>query len=247
MRQYIIPGLIGAALTFAALLPGGQQNKQPEPTLRQELYQLDQMRGNSPEASVNVEQFGHDLLRRYKRREDRGRIYFQMAHVYAQSDIRRFYGEVEKFGRLALAFDRDAIQRATLRSYLASAAEVDPAQRLFEERRGKAAQELLQGYKELLAFRLPDTAPELPVVEKFDEPDGSPESIEAQKKHDNQMQTRQAAEHTRSLVEQRDTLMMQLRELYARPPDGSAELQRLAARILQKKESIDSLMNTIHK
>ena len=116
--------------------------------------------------SRSLERKADELLKKYTARDDQARIYFEVAHVAAQSDIRNHVQRVRKYAAKSLAQSRDLLQRGVLYSYLGSAAEVE-AEKTFEDRRRLAAAELLTGYAEMLAQELPAKAPELPVVDKL--------------------------------------------------------------------------------
>src|SRR5690606_32884669 len=97
--------------------------------------------------------------------EEQARIYFQLAHVYGQSNIRLHADKVTKYARLALKAERDPGRRGWLHTYLGAAAWIDSRTRpAFEDRRRAAAEAYLKGYQELLPLKLPEQAPELPAV-----------------------------------------------------------------------------------
>jgi hypothetical protein len=234
-----------ALLLSAAGSPGRAGGDDQGQTLRQQLAKLDDLRSNSATPIAALEARGKELLARYHTPEERGRIYFQLAHVYAQSDIRLHSARVTHYGRLALEHTFDPNLRGTLYSYLGSAAWVNPAEPSFAKQRALAAEEFLKGYRETLAFNLPAVAPELPVVEKIGDVlgSGSPEEQAAAKqKHEAQMKARREAEFIRDMVGHRDVFVRQLAELYGRPPAAAEELRRLATRILGERKAVEGLL-----
>jgi RNA polymerase sigma factor (sigma-70 family) len=208
--------------------------------LEQHLLDLDAMHSGRSMRFGDVEKRGQELLSRYRKREEQAQIYFMMTHVLAQSGIDQHPDRVTRYARLALPNERDAKQRAQLYIYLGCAAEVDPTSLTFEEKRRRAVAEYLEGYKEMLALKLPAEAPELPIIEKL----GGIESPsqEEREKHAAQIAARLHAEFLRDLVQNRDILIRQIVELYRRQPAADAELRQQATRILANPKAVDDLM-----
>jgi len=192
---------------------------------------------------LGLEADGQKLLAAYPAPVDRGRIYFQLALVYTQSDIRRYYPQVRKYGRLALRHTADANRRAILHSYLGSAGRVDPGLSAAEQR-AAAAEEWLAGYREALALDLPAVAPELPRVEKL----GGiwPLAAEDLARHEVQVRARRRAEFVRDMLGHRDLFVRQLAEGYGRVPAGD-ELNRLATRILADEAAVAQLLAQVYR
>ena len=223
----------------------------PSPDLRRELSAFDAYRHGSEEKFVELERKADELLKKYTARDDQARIYFEVAHVAAQSDIRSHVQRVRRYAMKCLAQSRDPLQRGVLYSYLGSAAEVE-AEKTFETRRRQAAAELLTGYAEMLAQGLPAKAPELPMVDKLggDRIDVDPaKAAQARARHAAQMAARQEAEFIRELVFRRDTLANQLRWLYhpepkihGRTPDGPEKLRALAGKMLNDPKAVEALL-----
>ena len=221
----------------------------PSPDLRRELYGFDAYRHGSEEKFAELDRKADELLKKYTARDDQARIFFEVAHVAAQSDIRKHVKRVRRYAGKCLALSRDPLQRGTLYSYLGSAAEVE-AENTFDDRRRQAAKELLTGYAEMFAQELPDKAPELPAVDiLFGEwIDPIPHEA-ARKRHAAQWAARQEAEFIRALVDRRDTLAKQLRWLYhpdprihGRNPDGPEELRALAGKLLNDPKAAKALL-----
>ncbi len=240
-------------MTPTLLAAGPPRPPDPSPDLVRELARLDTVYRHGTEAKfAELEREADRLQREYPAQDDRARILAQVAHVAAQSDIRRQVERVRKYGRLALAISRDPVQRGTLASYLGSAAEVDSGEKDFTARRRNAARELLAGYAALVALDLPAKAPELPGVGRFDI-DGDPAAVaQAQAFHAAQVEARRQAEFVRDLVERRDTLAGQLRWLYhpdprvhGRNPEGPDELKALATGVLKDPGEVRMLLERV--
>ena len=190
-----------------------------------------------------MEKRGPELIGKFTDRDDRARIYYQFAHVHAQTDITRYSDRVTKYARLALEQSRDPVQRGMLHSYQGSAAEVNPAGGSFAERRRHAAEHLLTGYAEIMQLRLPKVPPELPAVGKFRGDIEDPVQIQKLKQqNEEQLKARREAEFIRELVARRETLTEQLRYLYGREPTANAELRRLAETIVAEPKAVADLL-----
>jgi hypothetical protein len=220
----------------------------PSPELRKELYALDAFRHGSPKQFAELERKADDLVKKYPARDAQARIYFEVAHIAGQSDIRRHVARVRQYARKSLALSRDPRQRGAAYTYLGSAAEVQEGKE-FEDRRREAARELLAGYAEMLAQDLPAKAPELPPVDKVNNVDGPDRAAQDQARHAAQMAAREEAEFVGGLVSRRDTLANQLRWLFrpdprvhGRNPEGPDELRALARKLLRNPAAVDALL-----
>jgi hypothetical protein len=217
-------------------------------TLHQRLMKMDALRTGAGTPFVDIEKQGRELLAQYTRPAERAQIFFALAHIYAQSDIRLHPERVTRYARLALTSERDPIQRGILYSYLGSAAEVDPTRLTFAEQREQAARAWLQGYKELLPLHLPAVAPELPTIEKMDYDLLDPaEQEKARRKHENQRKARREAERLRRLVENRNIFVRQLAEVYGREPQANDEIKQLARRVLGDGQAAEALLAQVIK
>jgi hypothetical protein len=220
----------------------------PSPELRKELYALDAYRHGSERQFAELEHMADELSKKYPARDDQARIYFEVAHIAGQSDIRKQVQRVRQYARKSLALSRDPLQRGQLYSYLGSAAEVQEGKE-FEDRRREAAGELLAGYAEMLAQGLPPKAPELPPVDKVSHDPDPIQAAQDRARHAAQMAAREDAEFIRALVSRRDTLANQLRWLYrpdprvhGRNPEGPDELRGLARKVLRDLAAVDALL-----
>ena len=206
-------------------------------TLQQRLVRLDSLRSGVSTQFDVVEQQGEELLARYRSRQDRAKIYYQLAEIYAQSGINRTYLKVGQYGRLALASLSDPVRKATLSIYLGDAAQMDDRTTGLEARRTRATMVYLTGYRELLRYNLPDVAPELPMVGMYDV-DGPPAEMERVRKlHDRQMQAHEEAKFQRQMIALRTILLRQISNLYTKPPVNRAELAEIAHRILKDRRA----------
>jgi hypothetical protein len=216
--------------------------RDPSPELLKELYKFDsEYRHGSEERFAELETRADELAKRFPEKDDQARIWYEVAHVAAQSGIDKHAVRVRKYASKCLEISRDPLQRGRMYSYLASA--VNLSGTAFAKGRRDAVEILLTGYVEMLAQELPETAPELPAVNKFDI-DGDPAAeAQARAQHAAQMTARREAEFTRDLIERRDTLVMQFRDLFkpepnyhGRSPEGPDELRVLANKKLTEQQ-----------
>ena len=261
--RHLLPALLAASVLSVSAAPAApaptlpppkklDRVPDPPPELAKELYQLDPAyRRGSDEKFAELEKRADELAKRFPEKDDQARIWAEVAHVAAQSGIDRHADRVRKYAGKCLAISRDPLQRGRMYSYLASA--VDLKGTAFPGGRREAAVILLRGYAEMLAQELPEQAPELPGVDRFDI-DGDPVAeAQARARQAAQQVARQEAEFTRDLIARRDTLVLQLRDLYkpepnyyGRNPEGPDELRALAKRKLTG-EQVKVLLEKVTK
>ncbi len=216
----------------------------PSPELRRELTRLDEKyRHGTPEQFAEMEERAKALAQQYPAKDDQARIWAQVAWVAGQSGIDKHTDIVRTYASKCLEISRDPLERARMYSLLGST--VDLSGHAFPKGRRAAAEILLTGYREMLAQELPETAPELPAVEKIGGVIGAGDAEEAQARarHAAQLAAREKAQFVRDQVNLRDTLVRQLRDLYkpdtkrhGRTPDGPEELWILAAKRLTDEQ-----------
>jgi len=223
------------------------------PELRKELYRFDtEYRHGNEKKFAELEKAADELAKQFRAKDDQARIWYEVAHVAGQSGIDKQAERVKKYAAKCLAISRDPIQRGQAYGLLASAADLNGT--AFPKGRREAAEILLTGYVEMLAQDLPEKAPELPGVNKIGDIDGDPVALaRARIQHAAQMDARQEAEFTRDLVARRDTLVLQLRDLYKPEPkrygrnaEGPDELRALAKEKMNGKQ-ITVLMEKVTK
>ena len=212
----------------------------PSPEMVQELNRLDEKyRHGTPAQFAEMEERAAALVKRYTNKDDQARIWGQLAHVGGQSWINQHRDFVRKYVKKCLVLSRDPLERGRMYSLLACTVDLEGF--AFPSGRQEAAGILLTGYRELLAQELPETAPELPAVEKLGDVIGAGgiEEARARTRHADQLAARTKAEFIRSQIDRRDTLVQQLRDLYkphvnrhGHTPDGPEKLRVLAAKSL---------------
>jgi hypothetical protein len=216
----------------------------PSPELRSELTRLDEKyRHGAPGQFAEMEERAKALAKQYPARDDQARIWAEVAWVAGQSGIDKHADTVRTYASKCLEVSRDPLERG--RMYSLSACAVDLGGFAFPAGRRKAADILLAGYRESLAQELPEVAPELPVVEKLGDVLGRGDAGEAQAvaRHAAHLAARAEAQFVRDQVDRRDTLVLQLRDLYkpdakrhGHTPDGPDDLRARASKSLTDRQ-----------
>lgn len=211
------------------------------PELAKELAGWDSTyRHGSEEKFAELEKRAEELAKEYTD-HDQARIWYTVAHVAGQSDIRKHADRVRKYAERCLKVSRDPLDRGHLYSYLASCEEVGQGE--FADRRRRAAGWLLTGYLELLAQELPDEKPELPGVMKFRIDGDDPDAQRTRAKHAAQLAARERAEWVTAQVARRDVLVVHFRNLY--PAADADDLRTLAEAKLPTKDDADALRRRV--
>ncbi len=220
----------------------------PSPELHKELHLFDKdYRHGTPEKFAELEKKADELAKQFPETDDQARIWYEVAHVAAQSGIGKQTERVRKYAPKCLEISRDPLHRAWMYSYLASTEEVSDG--AFADRRRKAAGWLLTGYHELLAQELPDEKPELPAAIRM-----LGDSPQARARNAAAMAAIVEARYVQDQVFRRDVLVLQLRGLYKPNPNqanrddkGPDELKALAAKALPDDAAVKTLMERVLK
>lgn len=149
-------------------------------------------------------------------------IHRKLVEVLSSKKLRQHAPELEHHAIEALKYERDPIGRGRLFAILGKIAEIhDNDPESFLESRVEASHWYLKGYKELLPFRLPEIAPELPEIEVFqesaeDNDEVNPERTAAKLRFEQQTNQRKQVEFIRELIIQRGVYIGRLNELFVR-------------------------------
>lgn len=197
--------------------------------LAAELRALEALRNGDKTPLDVVDKRGAELLEKFKKPADQALIHFDLAHIHAQSAMKR-PDQIIMYAQTAL--DSKLItpeHRGTLYSYLSSAYEVDKEVKDFAERRRNAVKPLLQGLAELEAMNLPEKAPEPPGLRLLRDDFGDKaEQARVRAEYEKSRIAREKAERIQRLVFRRNTLKDQVKWLYYRDPVADEELRDLA-------------------
>lgn len=214
-------------------------------TLQHELDRLDGLRNGAETPFDQVDILGKELLLRYPTASDQAEIYFQLAHVYAQSGLHR-PDLISRYARMALKDLADPNKRAYLYSYLGSAAEVDRMVPEFEARRRTAATANLEGLREIIQLGLPTSVRDPAPLLMKDIPDvESTEGKQYRKDYQDAYRQHRIAQFQREMLNHREIFIRQVVRLYGSKPFAQSEVKSLADSILRNAEEVASLMSKI--
>lgn len=218
-------------------------------TLEQELYEVDQLRAGFDTPFEEVEKRCNELLQRYTKPEEQGKIYFELAQVEGQSGLQRPSKAIE-YAKKALELPQDPSRKVRLYGYWGSAIEVAHRGTHDEEMakgRREAVIPYLQGLRQLQQKNLPKVKPDLPGVGKYDYsgPTDSELYRKLKRKNEEQLEARKLAKFQRDMIQHRDILTLQISGMYSRFPWASDEIRKLATKILKDETAVERLMSAV--
>jgi hypothetical protein len=205
-----------------------------------ELGRLDRLRNGLKTPLDEVDRRGEELLKKYSNPRDRGRIYYQLAHVHAQSGVRR-PEQVIAYAEAALQCPLGLSQQLRLYTYWGDALGVSKEKKPFAARRTEAAAIYLKGLREVSALKLPEKPPEPEPMTFFNGPDAE----ENRRKGQEQWVRRRQIDYQREMIKHRDVLQGQIVSLYGRRPVATEELRDTATKILGEGKALDRLMAAV--
>lgn len=213
-----------------------------------ELKQLSAMRKGRKTDLAKVDQFGAKLLQTYPEPKEQGQIYYNLAHIHAQSGVAKPDRLIE-YAQRALEFPLDPSRRARLFVYSGDAIQVrgQQGQLPFTGTRKSAALQYLKGLKEVIGYNLPEQPPDLPSVSRFSiEPASGPVYEAMKHKHDQQQAALMQARFQGEMIIHRDVLQKQIVSIYTRRPIAIDELQNIGTHIIGKGKDLDRLMAMVN-
>jgi hypothetical protein len=233
----LVGGVVLACLFFGPSLVHGQD-------LQAELYKLDRLRKGKQSPLEVVEQQAAELLKKYTALKDQGQIYYQLAHIYAQS------GQIQPQQTIAhamkaLELPLEPVQKLKLYTYWGDALRRVHQKSPIAERRRQAAVPYLEGLREAGRYNLPEKAPELPKPPKTDLKPTDPGFIELFRKYQEEVKARELPPFQKDMMKHRDVLIGQLVEMYSKPPFATAELEALARKTLADVGMVEKLLSKV--
>jgi hypothetical protein len=237
--------VLGWGLLLAAALEGAVAAAPEGRALAEEILALQALQKGSDTAFDEVERRGADLLKKYPRLEQQALIHHQLACVYGVSGAAKQDRAIEH-ARQALRLPLDPRQRMRMYVYWGDATYIANQKRPLSEVRRMAAPIFLEGLKELRTYNVPETAPELPRLERqtgLAQPGKADD--DAQRAYEQQLAARKRAEFEQEMCRHRDVLVRQVAYLYCRKPYAGSEIRELASRILQDPAAVDAVLKPI--
>jgi hypothetical protein len=187
-----------------------------------------------------VDHRGEQLLSKYSDPSDRGRIYYQLAHIHAQSGLLH-PEQVIAYAKKALQCPLETSQRTRLHIYWGDALHVLDRKKPFASRRRESADVYLKRLREIIALKLPEKAPEPELMTMFNGPDAK----ENRRKMEEQWARRQKIDFLREMIMHRKVLQGQVVAMYGRRPVATEELRSMATGILGEGKELDRLMAAV--
>ena len=216
----------------AAALARGQDS------LLVDLNGLDALRKGHDTPYEKVEKQGARLLEKYKDGKAQGRIYYQLAHVYAQTGLDRPQPAIAH-AKKALEFPLELDLELRLYCYWGDAVQVAGRSEALSGPRRQAAAIYLAGLKKVLALKLPD---------KIDEPTDVPvisDDPATQRKMAERAKRVEKARWHETMLRHRDVLTGQLVRLYSRKPYARGELEELVRASLKDAKQVEQLVEAV--
>lgn len=250
----------GFLLAFVGIAQGQE-------SLEDQLGRLDEMRAGAQTPFEEVEQRSQELLQKYEAEEEQGLIYYQLAHMYAQSGMsdEGRARETRRYAAKALEYPLIAEKRLRMYIYLGDGLQLTDRTEPFPVRRRRAAEAYLKGLKEALLCGAPLERPEY-VLPPMPSGEGGMRTLEnglpghtvpggmvsfEEGKRLSERMGDQAAEsaEVRRLQELhlcRWALFTQLIDMYGRrEPHAASELRQMATEIVGDEVVIAALMKQL--
>jgi hypothetical protein len=204
--------------------------------LRAELLKLDGLRKGPKTPFAELDERGKTLLEKYPGANERGQIYYMLAHVHAQSGMVHPERIVE-YSKKALDGPLEALQVPRMYVYWGDAVRISKAREAKgppAERRKWSAVIYLAGLREVLRYKLPAKVVQPPPLDRGlvrNPPPGKEE--EARQLLAKHVAAQNLAYFQDAMKFHRDVLTRQLASLYYRPVRDAEELEAIAAGVLR--------------
>ena len=227
--------------------PAKPQNGRAETKMKlsNALWATDRLRHGRETPFAEVERRIAGLLKQYPAPKDQGQIYYEAAHVYAQTGLIRPQAAVD-YAKKALQLPVEPVQRIRLYGYWGGTVFMLKRTDQFPQRRLAAVIVFLDGLAELRKFNLPEKAPERPAMgANYDD---APTEIEARRMEEQNRREAAAWEQARFLeqmIQYRDAMIGQIVWLYSREPNATEELRQLTVKTTRDPELAGRLVKAV--
>ena len=214
---------------------------QPQDELGKKLDAIDRLRSGTSTPLGRIESESAMLLQDHTKPEEQGRIYYQVAHSYAQSGISRNgnAAKVIEYAQKALACPLDPELRLHAYVYWGDAIMASDRTRPTSLYRPAAARVFLAGLKEARQYNIPDVSPKRPPMFVPNAPMDEAEYARAKTAYFWEVQR---VEKVRKLHFSRAVLENQLISSYTRPPYVPEELRKIAQEVLGDGPEVEKLV-----
>ncbi len=209
--------------------------------IQMDLQTLNHLRKGVKTDFSKVDAVSESMLKKYTDPIDKGKIYYAVAHIFAQAGGTR-PAEVVQFATKALECPLDPSQRLRLYVYWGDALQLLGKEKVFMEKRKAAVVPYLNAFKELMKYDLPLKAPELPGVFAYDVNGDGPLVEVFKKKHMEAVLKREKAIFQGEMILHRDVIEGQIIGLYTRPPFATHQLQEFAYEIVGETKAVADLI-----
>lgn len=246
MRFRIAYGTVFVLCTMFSL---GVCPAQDDDDLGENLGALDRLRRGKDTPFQLIDTECEKLLKQYPRAEDQGRIYAHLAHVYAQTGMRRPGDAQRVIDNAKKALEKPLEPRLRLRMFLYwgdAHVRSDPSdlRKSFFDGRAAAASAYFKGLKEAQQYNIPEVAPEIPTL-SFPSPPKKGDGKDFLRQMEALQPKLQRIKVEREMHMYRSCLQGQLLFLYTRRPYAGSELRRLATEILGDPGQVEKLMKAV--
>jgi hypothetical protein len=211
------------------------------------LRNLDHLRKGDKTSFDEVEHRGAELLKKYPDSKAQGHIYYELAHIYAQSGLARPQSAVD-YAKKAMQFPLEPQQKIRLYGYWGSAVYILNQKKTLSEKRQMATVVFLDGLTQLQKMKLPDISPETPIIDLDNSDISTAGDAENAMNQNHDLQTAvDQARFLQEMVRYRKSFISQIVWLYSREPHATQELQNLTLKITNNPELADQLVKTVDR
>lgn len=219
--------------------------------VRQHLAAIDRQRNGLQTDTESLEKKCLALLNQYTAAPDRGRIYAQIALIYAQAGLKD-PDKTAAYCKRALEYPLDTTTGVQMYMFWADALQVKSAgvsKEDFVVARIEMVTKSLRGLKLILQENPPKEVQPVPAVDRFDCTglDDDPICRELAQKKKEQIAARERIMLHNTLVHDRTSLTEKIVELNAHDPVDIDGLRALAWRVLEDKETVEELGQRVQR
>lgn len=219
----------------------------------QDLQAMERLRKGKDTPFGLVEDRARQALSKHPDPEAQGRVYYQVAHTYAQGgiNVKERAEKVVEYSQKALACPLDPVRRLRLYDYWGDALWFVQPDQPFPDWRRAAALVYLQGLKEAQKYHVPDKPPDPPLAatkvlrQESDEARRAPDAWKRRLEEIAAIRAR--ALYETDLYHARKVLVGQIVDVYRRPPHAATELRQLADGILEDPAEVEAVMKAVEK